>query len=284
AVALGSGKDLGVVGAVAVDITHSIAHMPQDDGFDGETLQGNSYRISYSRDFDEIDSRLTFAGYRFSEKNFMSMSDYLDAKTYHHLNAGHEKERYTVTYNQNFREQGMSAYFSYSRSTFWDSPDQSNYNLSLSWYFDLGSIKNLSASLNGYRSEYNGDKDDGVYISLSVPWGNDSISYNGTFNGSQHRNQLGYSGHSQNGDNWQLHVGQDEQGAQADGYYSHQGALTDIDLSADYEEGSYRSLGMSLRGGMTLTTQGGALHRGSLAGSTRLLVDTDGIADVPVSG
>ncbi len=74
--ALGSGKDLGVVGAVAVDITHSIAHMPQDDGFDGETLQGNSYRISYSRDFDEIDSRLTFAGYRFSEKNFMSMSDY----------------------------------------------------------------------------------------------------------------------------------------------------------------------------------------------------------------
>lgn len=141
AVALGSGKDLGVVGAVAVDITHSIAHMPQNDGFDGETLQGNSYRISYSRDFDEIDSRLTFAGYRFSEKNFMSMSDYLDAKTYHHLNAGHEKERYTVTYNQNFREQGMSAYFSYSRSTFWDSPDQSNYNLSLSWYFDLGSIK-----------------------------------------------------------------------------------------------------------------------------------------------
>ncbi|WP_176205754.1 fimbria/pilus outer membrane usher protein, partial [Salmonella enterica] len=171
---LGSGKDLGVVGAVAVDITHSIAHMPQDDGFDGETLQGNSYRISYSRDFDEIDSRLTFAGYRFSEKNFMSMSDYLDAKTYHHLNAGHEKERYTVTYNQNFREQGMSAYFSYSRSTFWDSPDQSNYNLSLSWYFDLGSIKNLSASLNSYRSEYNGDKDDGVYISLSVPWGNRS--------------------------------------------------------------------------------------------------------------
>ncbi len=35
----------------------------------------------------------------------------------------------------------------------------------------------------------------------------------------------------------------------------------------------------------TLTApRGGALHRGSLAGGTRLLVDTDGIADVPVSG
>ncbi|MDI5454343.1 fimbria/pilus outer membrane usher protein, partial [Salmonella enterica subsp. enterica serovar Cerro] len=49
------------------------------------------------------------AGYRFSEKNFMSMSDYLDAKTYHHLNAGHEKERYTVTYNQNFLDPELAA-------------------------------------------------------------------------------------------------------------------------------------------------------------------------------
>ncbi|WP_301178570.1 fimbria/pilus outer membrane usher protein, partial [Salmonella enterica] len=66
-----------------------------------------------------MDSRITLAGYRFSEKNFKSMSDDLEAKTYHHLNAGHEKERYTVTYNQNFHEQGMSAYCSYSRRTFW---------------------------------------------------------------------------------------------------------------------------------------------------------------------
>ncbi len=40
---------------------------------------------------------------------------------------------------------------------------------------------------------------------------------------------------------------------------------------------------MSLRGGMTLTPRRRATP-GSLAGSTRLLVDTDGIADVPVSG
>lgn len=284
AIALGSGKDLGIIGAAAVDITHSVARMPNNEGFNGETLQGSSYRISYSRDFDKLDSRLTFAGYRFSEKNYMSMSDYLDAKTYHRANSGHEKERYTLTYNQNFREQGISAYLSYSRSTFWDSADQSNYNLSLSWYFDLMSIKNLSMSLNGYRNTYDGNKDDGVYVSLSIPWGNGSLSYNGTYSGTQHRNQLGYSGYNQNGDNWQLHAGQDENGAQMDGYYSHEGALTDADFSADYEEGAYRSLGLSLRGGMTLTAKGGAFHRGNSTGSTRMLVDTDGIADIPVSG
>ncbi|QUI99231.1 hypothetical protein KCP74_10595 [Salmonella enterica subsp. enterica] len=43
-------------------------------------------------------------------------------------------------------------------------------------------------------------------ISLPVPLGQHSISANVRFNGSQHCNQLHYSGHSQNGDNWQLHV------------------------------------------------------------------------------
>ena len=283
AVALGSGKDLGVLGAVAVDITHSVARMPDTIDAGGSMLQGNSYRISYSRDFDQLDSRLTFAGYRFSEQHFMSMSDYLDARTYNRLNTGHEKEMYTVTYNQNFRQQGITAYFSYSRRTFWDAPAQNNYNLSLSWYFDLWSLKNLSMSLNGYRSEYDGNKDNGVYVSLSVPWGTGSLSYNGNYGGGNHRNQLGYSDRNQNGDDWQVHAGQDGDGMQVDGYYSHQGALTDADVSADYEEARYRSLGLSLRGGMTLTTHGGALHRGGSAGGTRMLVDTDGISGVPVS-
>jgi outer membrane usher protein FimD/PapC len=35
---------------------------------------------------------------------------------------------------------------------------------------------------------------------------------------------------------------------------------------------------------MTLTPEGGALHRINGSGSTRLLVDTDGVADVPVRG
>lgn len=78
----------------------------------------------------------------------------------------------------------MSVYFSYLCSIFWDSLDQSNYNLFFFWYFDLGLIKNFSVLLNGYCSEYNGDKDDGVYILLFVFWGNDFISYNGMFNGS----------------------------------------------------------------------------------------------------
>lgn len=282
AFAIGTGKDLGVIGALAIDVTHSRAQLPENSGYSDNTLKGNSYRISYSRDFDAIDGRLTFAGYRFSEKNFMSMSDYLDAREYYRPRTGRDKEMYTVTWNQNFRDQGVSAYFSYSKRTFWDTQDQNNYNLMLSWYVDLWSLKNVGLSVNAYRNEYDGEKDDGVYFSVSIPWGNGSLSYNGNYNGDARSNQLGYSASRSNGDSWQLKAGQNENGATMDGYYSHRGSLMDSDYSASYEQGSYSSLGISLRGGMTLTPEGGALHRGGTTGGTRLLVDTDGIADIPV--
>ncbi|RMN21238.1 hypothetical protein ALQ63_00790, partial [Serratia plymuthica] len=42
--------------------------------------------------------------------------------------------------------------------------------------------------------------------------------------------------------------------------------------------------GFSAQGGATLTPQGGALHRIGMPGGTRLLVDTGGVAGVPVRG
>ncbi|HHU9827718.1 TPA: fimbria/pilus outer membrane usher protein, partial [Escherichia coli] len=44
------------------------------------------------------------------------------------------------------------------------------------------------------------------------------------------------------------------------------------------------SAGISLQGGATLTAHGGALHRTQNMGGTRLLIDADGVANVPVEG
>ena len=50
----------------------------------------------------------------------------------------------------------------------------------LSHYFNMGSIRNMSVSLTGYRYEYDNRADKGMYISLSMPWGdNSTVSYNG---------------------------------------------------------------------------------------------------------
>lgn len=76
AFSLGVGRDLLAFGRCRL-ITRVLQTSLSD-----ETLSGASYRLSYSKRFEEFDSQITFAGYRFSEKNYLSISEYLDASQY----------------------------------------------------------------------------------------------------------------------------------------------------------------------------------------------------------
>ncbi|MFS1780916.1 fimbria/pilus outer membrane usher protein [Escherichia coli] len=259
--------------------------LDKDTAYGKGSLDGNSFRVSYSKDFDQLNSRVTFAGYRFSEENFMTMSEYLDASDSEMVRTGNDKEMYTATYNQNFRDAGVSVYLNYTRHTYWDREEQTNYNIMLSHYFNMGSIRNMSVSLTGYRYEYDNRADKGMYISLSMPWGdNSTVSYNGNYGSGTDSSQVGYFSRVDDATHYQLNVGTSDKHTSVDSYYSHDGSLAQVDLSANYHEGQYTSAGLSLQGGATLTTHGGALHRTQNMGGTRLLIDADGVADVPVEG
>ncbi|MBH1920752.1 outer membrane usher protein [Serratia surfactantfaciens] len=280
ALSLGVGRDLMMFGALSFDATQSRARLPQRD----ETLSGGSYRVSYSKTFDELDSQVTFAGYRFSEEDFMSMSEYLDAR-YYGSRVGNNKEMYTITFNKQFRDWGLSSYLNYSHQTYWDRPSNDRYNLTLSSYFDLGEIKNLNLSLSAYRNRYNDTNDDGVYLSLSMPWGNGAtLSYNSTVNRNDTTNRVGYYQRVDEHNNYQLSAGSARHGANLSGYYNHEGDAARLSANASYQEGRYSAVGVSAQGGATLTPEGGALHRVGMIGGTRLLLDTNGVGGVPVRG
>ncbi|MGP1113740.1 outer membrane usher protein [Serratia sp. CY54717] len=280
ALSLGLGRDLMAFGALSFDATQSRARLPQEEG----ALSGGSYRLSYSKSFDEYDSQVTFAGYRFSEQDFMSMSEYLDARYYGNRN-GSGKEMYTITFNKHFRDWGLSSYLNYSHETYWDRPANDRYNLTLSRYFDIGRLRNLSLSLSAYRNQYNGMKDDGAYLSLSMPWGERStLSYNTTVNRHDTTHRVSYYDRLDERSNYQLSAGTSRSGANASGYYSREGDIARLSANASYQEGRYSAVGLSAQGGMTLTAEGGALHRSGMAGGTRMLIDTQGVAGVPVRG
>ncbi|MBO1810932.1 outer membrane usher protein [Serratia ureilytica] len=280
AAALGIGRDLLLLGALSFDVTQSRAKLP----YNGETLSGGSYRLSYSKSFDELDSQVTFAGYRFSERNFMSMSEYLDARQYGQR-FGNSKEMYTITYNQQLRDIGLSAYLNFSHQTYWERPANDRYSLTMSRYFDLGKFKNLSLSLSAYRNRYNETNDDGMYLGLSVPWGNGAtLSYNATLTRDDNTHRAGYYDRIDERSNYQISAGGSRSGASLSGYYNRDGDLARMSANASYQQSRYSAIGGSVQGGMTLTAEGGALHRNGIAGSTRLLVDTEGVAGVPVRG
>ncbi|BEO22615.1 outer membrane usher protein [Serratia nevei] len=280
AASLGIGRDLMMLGALSFDATQSRARLPQRDG----TLSGGSYRLSYSKRFDDYDSQVTFAGYRFSERDFMSMSEYLDARRQDYR-VGNNKEMYTVTFNQQFRDIGLSLYLNYDHQTYWDRPVNDRYSLTLSRYFDIAQFRNLSLSLTGYRNKYYGANDDGMSLSLSMPWGNGAnVSYSATANRRDNSHRVGYYDRLDEHNNYQLSVGSARQGANMNGYFTHEGDMAQVSANGSYQEGSYSSLGFTAQGGATVTPEGGALHRIGMPGSTRLLLDTGGVAGVPVRG
>jgi len=280
ALSLGVGRDLMVLGALSFDVTQSRARLPQEDGI----LSGGSYRLSYSKNFDEYDSQVTFAGYRFSQEEFMSMSEYLDAR-YYGSRTGNGKEMYTVTFNKHIRDWGLSAYVNYSHETYWDRPDNDRYNLTMSRYFDMGTFRNISLSLTAYRSQYNGTNDDGGYLSVSLPWGDRStVSYNTTVNRNDTTHSVGYYDRFDEHNTYQVNVGSSRTGVNASGYLQHEGDVARLSGNASYRQGRYSAVGLTAQGGMTLTANGGAMHRTAMMGGTRMLIDTNGVPDVPVRG
>ncbi|WP_254444124.1 fimbria/pilus outer membrane usher protein [Klebsiella oxytoca] len=284
--AVGLGHDMNRLGTLSADVTQSVAKFNNGPG----TLQGKSWRISYSKRFDDINADITFAGYRFSERNYMTMQQYLDAR-YRHDFTGREKELYTVTLNKNFDDAQTSVSLQYSYQTYWDQINENYYTFSLNRYFDAFGFRNIAAGITASRSQYNGRDNDIVFLRLSVPWGTGSMSYSGSLNNKRLTQTVGYSDVVNNGlDSYSLNTGVSSggkgqrDGGQASAWYSHSSPLANVSMNAAAVQDSYTSFGMSLSGGATVTTKGAALHAGGLNGGTRLLVDTDGIAGVPVNG
>lgn len=277
AFSVGVGRDLLAFGALSSDVTMSQAKIPSRD-----TQRGGSYRLSYAKRFEQTGSQVTFAGYRFSDSGFRSMAEYLDSRD-GDITTGRSKEMYTLSLNQQFESLNLTAYVNYNHQTFWNQPANDRYDLSLSRYFDLGRFRNLSLSLTAYRNKLNNTNDDGMYMSLSLPWGESgTVSYNGSYTKGDNRQSASYYSRLDDADSYQVSAGVARQGADLSGYYTHNGTLAKVNSSASYREGQHSALGVALQGGATLTTKGGALHRTNILGGTRMLVDTDGVAGVPV--
>ncbi|HAK8512259.1 TPA: fimbria/pilus outer membrane usher protein [Salmonella enterica subsp. enterica serovar Potsdam] len=290
--ALGVGRDLMQFGTLAVDITQSFARLSGAQIPDEEDRKGKSWRVSYSKRFDDLNADVTFAGYRFSEREFMTMQQYLDARNRGHI-SNQQKERYQVTLNKRFDDIGLplSVGLNYEHQTYWDRGDTEQYGVNVGTWFDLPALglHNASLSLTANRSQYYGRNDDTINLMLSVPMGNGSLSMTGAYSGGRYSERVGYYGRVGQVDSYSLNAGVNHGGAQSDsqsfsGMYTHTGRLAQVSGNMAVEDNRYTSAGFSINGGLTATANGAALHAGGYNGSTRLMVDTDGVGGVPVDG
>ncbi|WP_205937280.1 Yad fimbria usher protein HtrE [Escherichia coli] len=163
------------VGAFSFDVTHSNVRIPDD-----KTYQGQSYRVSWNKLFEETSTSLNIAAYRYSTQNYLGLNDALtlidevkhpeqDLEPKSMRNYSRMKNQVTVSINQPLKFEKKdygSFYLSGSWSDYWASgQNRSNYSIGYSNSASWGSY-----SVSAQRSwNEDGDTDDSVYLSFTIP-------------------------------------------------------------------------------------------------------------------
>ncbi|MGM0938291.1 MAG: fimbria/pilus outer membrane usher protein [Pseudomonadota bacterium] len=284
--AIGVGRDLFALGALSADITQSYAKL-NDRG----SMQGKSWRLSYSKRFDNYDADVTFAGYRFSERNYMTMQNYLDAR-YRSDFTGKEKELYTISFNKGLSEYNTTIGLQYNHQTYWEQSDSDYYSININKYMTILGIKNISLNLSASRSKFYGKDNDVFFARVSIPLESNKgyINYDGSKNSSIYTHNIGYFNTTDdNLANYNLniattHGGNMDSSSSFSGFYGRYTPIANVNANATISDKNTSSFGFSANGGLTVTSKGAALHSGGFNGGTRLMVDTEGVAGVPVDG
>lgn len=159
------------VGALAVDVTHSEASLPDD-----ENRKGESYRISYNKVLNETLTSFNIAAWRYSTKNYLSLDDAVTLRE--QMQSSHAddrdvlktvKNKYMLNVNQplEFGEQNYgSVYVSGNWSTYWGGDSSTvDYSFGYSNSFSYGSY-----SITAQRTYQDDDThNDQIGISVSIP-------------------------------------------------------------------------------------------------------------------
>ncbi|MCL9672155.1 fimbria/pilus outer membrane usher protein [Citrobacter sp. MNAZ 1397] len=158
-----------VIGALSADVTWSNSDVGKKGG---GKLQGQSYRISYSKLINETDSNITLAAYRFSSKNYMEFLTALQARDY--VKEGYSvdsiwrsKNRFNISLNQGLPDGWGSVYASATMENYWNS--KQGYNK----YYQIGYSNNFwrfNYSISAGRSKTaSGREQTNFYLGLSMP-------------------------------------------------------------------------------------------------------------------
>nr|WP_312485281.1 fimbria/pilus outer membrane usher protein [Achromobacter ruhlandii] len=287
ALALGAGQNMGKWGAVSADVTRSDARLP----YSSEPRRaGYSYRINYAKSFDDLGSTLAFMGYRFSGRHFLSMREFIVRSAAHGGDFRDEKQSYTVSYSQYIRPLELSVSLSLSRLNYWnDTAGNNHYMLSFNKNANFGPLRNVNLSLSLARTQgFYGPVQNQIYASISIPLGDTRHLSYGYQNGGGGRMQqnVGYTDFSSPDTTWNLSAS-DDRGDDS----RHQSLSGNIQSRTSYgraagdftlQPGQYRSVGLNWYGSLTATAEGAAFGPPAAGNEPRMMIDTDGIAGVPI--
>ncbi len=276
AINLGVGQNLGFLGALSIDVTQSYADV-------GTRETGKSYRINYAKNLPSIDGQLTLTGYRFADRTFNSLSNFVE-KNFSDNSQGEldkDKHVFSLSYAQQLHFMNASANITASRKTYWNGKQNNYFSIGLNKFFDEGIMKGGSVSLSLNQSRNSRDKTDNqIYLSVSRPLQtesqNASISYFASYSDQDKRytNNVNYSNYVNKDTNYNLTASTQDGLSQGsvNAFISHSGDTGQLQMSGALSD-SINSASIMVSGSITATQHGISAHRLTYRDQSRLVVD-----------
>ncbi len=271
------------IGAFSGDVTFSDARFADPVGRFGKSMQGQSYRLAYSRSFNAATS-FTLSAYRYSTDGFLSFSDAARVREDVSNGSGgssvmRQRSRLDLTVRQRIGKGTLS--FTGNTTDYW-TENRRTTNFSVGYNGQLGrATYSISARRTLESSLFNSGaqrQSTGAFLTVSVPLGVAPSAPRLSASAGQDRA----------GNNYRLGVngnfGEDNRGIYGASYSStptskdvsanvgYQASTTQLGMTWDQRSGG-RQLGLSATGGLVV-------HAGGLTLGQRL-GDTVGLVHVP---
>ncbi|MBV7403495.1 fimbrial biogenesis usher protein [Enterobacter sp. ENT03] len=174
--ALGIGLNMGVIGAISMDVTHADSTLADDSRH-----SGNSYRFLYSKTVEQTNTHVQLAGYRYSTQGYYTLQDTTwkrmsgDKVSYDEdddrtvLNTWNltqnKRSQFQLSVSQSLGDWG-SLFASADNQEYWNS-DATTRNLQVGY---SGTLRKLNYSVTYSYNKVSGSSNDRVaFVNLSLP-------------------------------------------------------------------------------------------------------------------
>lgn len=253
----------------------SVSYSSSQFDHNGETLDGNSYSVNYSKHVDNV-LNVQVAGFRYSDEEYMSFNDAQALKSgsdelYHSV-----KNRYSVMLNGKDPMMGNNISLSFMLDKYWEQQDdQKSYVLNYGGNL-YGVNYNLSMS-RSYSSDYGADSS--VSLNFDIPIGTQGKSAYARVmtDGVGSTNEIGVNSYSDDS-SWNLAVSGDKRVSGS--YYQRTDAAniqTNFTKGEDYWNGSGSVSG-------TVVVADGQVMASNNQSTTFAVVDMGDVASARING
>lgn len=289
--AIGVGNNLGVLGAVSLDVTQAWSTKQDQD-----KISGQSVRIRYSKNLNDIGTNIAIAGYRYSTSGFNTLSDVLETyrDDYKYYYNDRVKNRTEITVSQSLGDK--LGYFNIGgvMEDYWNQRRRNNslnVGYSNSWSgitYNLNySHSRSSTDYEGYGRNYSTDNifSFNVNIPLDIWMPNTWVTYGlNTSDPGLTSNSVGLSGLAlaDNNLSWNLQQQYDNRDfSSGNAGVDYKGSYGEIYGSYNYDH-DWQRLNYGINGGVIVHRNG--ITAGQSFSDTSALVKAPGVTGTRVIG